>query len=71
MTELLAIHKALYMGLGGSFDLYCGKTKPVPEWWKKVFKWEGIYKMFSRHEEHPAMEKTNPGLENTLQDRFR
>lgn len=46
MTELLTIHKALYMGLGGSFDLYCGKTKPVPEWWKKVFKWEGIYRCF-------------------------
>jgi UDP-N-acetyl-D-mannosaminouronate:lipid I N-acetyl-D-mannosaminouronosyltransferase len=46
MTELLAIHRALYMGLGGSFDLYCGKTKPVPEWWKTVFKWEGLYRCF-------------------------
>ena len=46
MARLMAVHPALYMGLGGSFDLYCGKTKPVPEWWKKTFKWEGIYRCF-------------------------
>ena len=47
MKVFLASHPALYMGLGGSFDLYCGKTTPVPEWWKKTFKWEGIYRCFS------------------------
>lgn len=47
MKDFLESHQALYMGLGGSFDLYCGKTKPVPEWWKKTFKWEGIYRCFS------------------------
>jgi UDP-N-acetyl-D-mannosaminouronate:lipid I N-acetyl-D-mannosaminouronosyltransferase len=44
MRDLLSQHPALYMGLGGSFDLYTGKTKPVPEWWNKIFKWEGIYR---------------------------
>lgn len=44
MDELIKIHPALYMGLGGSFDLYTGKVKPVPEWWKKIFKWEGLYR---------------------------
>jgi len=44
MDELIKVHPALYMGLGGSFDLYIGKTKPVPEWWKKSFKWEGLYR---------------------------
>jgi len=47
MKDFLASHPALYMGLGGSFDLYCGKTKPVPDWWKNTFKWEGIYRCFS------------------------
>jgi len=46
MAELVASHPALYMGLGGSFDLYCGKVKSVPEWWKKIFKWEGLYRCF-------------------------
>jgi UDP-N-acetyl-D-mannosaminouronate:lipid I N-acetyl-D-mannosaminouronosyltransferase len=44
MDELIKIHPALYMGLGGSFDLYTGITKPVPDWWKKIFKWEGLYR---------------------------
>lgn len=44
MDELMGVHPALYMGLGGSFDLYIGKTKPVPAWWKKYFKWEGLYR---------------------------
>lgn len=45
MTKLLQKHKALYMGLGGSFDLYTGRAKPVPKWWNKVFKWEGLYRL--------------------------
>jgi len=44
MSELINEYPALYMGLGGSFDLYCGKAKPVPEWWNKIFKWEGLYR---------------------------
>lgn len=46
MAELFAFHPALYMGLGGSFDLYCGKTKPVPAWWSRYFVWEGLYRAF-------------------------
>jgi UDP-N-acetyl-D-mannosaminouronate:lipid I N-acetyl-D-mannosaminouronosyltransferase len=44
MDELVAVHLALYMGLGGSFDLYTGVVKSVPDWWKKIFKWEGLYR---------------------------
>jgi UDP-N-acetyl-D-mannosaminouronate:lipid I N-acetyl-D-mannosaminouronosyltransferase len=47
MSELLLKYPALYMGLGGSFDLYTGMTKPVPEWWNKIFKWEGLYRSLS------------------------
>nr|WP_290427008.1 WecB/TagA/CpsF family glycosyltransferase [Algoriphagus limi] len=32
MTKLSAIHPAIYIGLGGSFDIYAGKTKRAPEW---------------------------------------
>ena len=33
MDELLALHPALYMGLGGSFDVYTGRVKRAPKWW--------------------------------------
>ncbi|MBD5305380.1 MAG: WecB/TagA/CpsF family glycosyltransferase [Bacteroides sp.] len=33
MAEALKHHEALYMGLGGSFDIYAGLTKRAPEWW--------------------------------------
>ena len=33
MAELQEIHPALYMGLGGSFDIYTGKAKRAPKWW--------------------------------------
>jgi UDP-N-acetyl-D-mannosaminouronate:lipid I N-acetyl-D-mannosaminouronosyltransferase len=44
MDQFVRSYPALYMGLGGSFDLYCEKVKPVPIWWNKVFKWEGLYR---------------------------
>jgi UDP-N-acetyl-D-mannosaminouronate:lipid I N-acetyl-D-mannosaminouronosyltransferase len=47
MSELIKVYPALYMGLGGSFDLYCGKAKMVPEWWNRIFKWEGLYRTFN------------------------
>ncbi|MDD3591323.1 MAG: WecB/TagA/CpsF family glycosyltransferase [Sulfurovum sp.] len=31
MEELMAVHPALYMGLGGSFDVYCGLKKRAPK----------------------------------------
>lgn len=46
MADLLREHPALYMGVGGSFDLYCGKTKTVPDWWCRWFGWEGLYRAF-------------------------
>ena len=33
MDELLALQPALYMGLGGSFDVYTGRVKRAPKWW--------------------------------------
>ena len=31
MEELMTVHPALYMGLGGSFDVYCGLKKRAPK----------------------------------------
>ncbi len=47
MDHFIKKHPALYMGLGGSFDLYTGVAKEVPTIWKKIFKWEGIYRAFN------------------------
>ena len=33
MSEMLARHKAIYQGLGGSFDVYTGPVKRAPKWW--------------------------------------
>jgi UDP-N-acetyl-D-mannosaminouronate:lipid I N-acetyl-D-mannosaminouronosyltransferase len=35
MSELMERHKAIYQGLGGSFDVYTGRVKRAPEWWRK------------------------------------
>lgn len=33
MAEMLKRHKAVYQGLGGSFDVYTGRAKRAPKWW--------------------------------------
>ena len=33
MSEMLARHRAVYQGLGGSSDVYTGKVKRAPQWW--------------------------------------
>jgi UDP-N-acetyl-D-mannosaminouronate:lipid I N-acetyl-D-mannosaminouronosyltransferase len=33
MEEMQQRHKALYQGLGGSFDVYTGNVDRAPEWW--------------------------------------
>lgn len=32
MKKMMAHHKALYQGLGGSFDVYTGQVKRTPQW---------------------------------------
>ncbi len=36
MDELIKIHPALYMGLGGSFDVYCGLKQRAPIFFLKL-----------------------------------
>lgn len=33
MSEMLQQHRAIYQGLGGSFDVYSGHQKRAPKWW--------------------------------------
>lgn len=33
MEKMLNRHKAIYQGLGGSFDVYIGLVKRAPQWW--------------------------------------
>lgn len=33
MARLYKIHKAVYLGLGGSFDVFTGNVKRAPQWW--------------------------------------
>ncbi len=47
MKELKENHPALYMGLGGSFDVYTGKTKRAPEFWLKMHL-EWLYRLISQ-----------------------
>lgn len=35
MEEIQKRHKAIYQGLGGSFDVYTGHVKRAPQWWVK------------------------------------
>ena len=35
MADMMAQHKAIYQGLGGSFDVYAGRVKRAPLWWQK------------------------------------
>lgn len=35
MEDMLQHHKAIYQGLGGSFDVYTGHVKRAPAWWVK------------------------------------
>lgn len=44
MIEMSKQHKALYMGLGGSFDVYCGKVKRAPVFFQK-YGLEGFYRL--------------------------
>ena len=33
MQELQDLHPAIYLGLGGSFDVYTGRVQRAPKWW--------------------------------------
>ena len=33
MEEMFTQHRAVYQGLGGSFDVYTGHVERAPQWW--------------------------------------
>jgi UDP-N-acetyl-D-mannosaminouronate:lipid I N-acetyl-D-mannosaminouronosyltransferase len=44
MDELIKIHPSIYMGLGGSFDIYCGLKQRAPAWFIK-YNLEWFYRL--------------------------
>ena len=44
MDELMQVHPALYMGLGGSYDVYCGYKNRAPKFFIK-FGLEWLYRL--------------------------
>ncbi|NER09903.1 UDP-N-acetyl-D-mannosaminouronate:lipid I N-acetyl-D-mannosaminouronosyltransferase [Muriicola jejuensis] len=46
MERLMKYHSALYMGLGGSFDVYSGKKKRAPKGYQK-FGLEWLYRLLN------------------------
>ncbi|WP_299119766.1 WecB/TagA/CpsF family glycosyltransferase [uncultured Winogradskyella sp.] len=47
MERIQKEHKAVYQGLGGSFDVYTGNVKRAPEWWVKN-NMEWTYRLLSQ-----------------------
>ncbi len=45
MQELYNSFSALYIGLGGSFNVFTGGASLVPAWWDKYIKSEGLYRI--------------------------
>lgn len=45
MQDLYDIYPAIYMGLGGSFNVFTNRASLVPEWWEKYIKSEGLYRI--------------------------
>ena len=45
LYELYQEFPALYLGLGGSFNVYTGQVPAVPDWWIKYFKSEALYRL--------------------------
>ena len=44
MNEMLSHHQALYMGLGGSFDVFTGFVKRAPDFWLR-YHLEWLYRL--------------------------
>lgn len=47
MERIQKSHDAVYLGLGGSFDVYIGAVKRAPEWWVKN-NMEWTYRLLSQ-----------------------
>ena len=45
MQDMQKRHKAIYQGLGGSFDVYMGCVRRAPKWWAD-HNLEGVYRAF-------------------------
>lgn len=67
MGELQQCHKAIYQGLGGSFDVFTGNVKRAPKWWVD-HKIEFAYRLFK---EPSRIKRQLPLLKMALKLAFR
>lgn len=71
MEEMYERHKAVYQGLGGSFDVYTGKVKRAPQWWVR-HNLEGLYRPLASFT-WPKMRRLFKGIPfwwNLLTDKY-
>lgn len=47
MEEIQRSHKAIFQGLGGSFDVYTGRVRRAPQWWID-HNLEGAYRLLKQ-----------------------
>lgn len=59
MQDMEKRHKAVYQGLGGSFDVYVGKSKRAPKWWIDN-NLEGLYRIIQEHSKFKRATKVWP-----------
>lgn len=67
MGEMQQRHKAIYQGLGGSFDVFTGNVKRAPKWWVD-HKIEFAYRLFK---EPSRIKRQLPLLKMALKLAFR
>ena len=69
MSELIKIHKCIYMGLGGSFDVYTGKVKRAPKLFRN-FGFEWLYRLISQPTRIKRQIVLIPFLINLLRSKY-
>ncbi len=69
MSELMKIHKCIYMGLGGSFDVYTGKVKRAPKVFRN-FGFEWLYRLISQPTRIKRQIVLIPFLINLLRSKY-
>lgn len=69
MSELMKIHKCIYMGLGGSFDVYTGKVKRAPKLFRN-FGFEWLYRLISQPTRIKRQIVLIPFLINLLRNKY-
>ncbi len=69
MEEMAESHKAIYQGLGGSFDVYTGRVRRAPRWWRE-HRLEGLYRSLTSFARMKRLFKAMPFWWNVLTNKY-